>query len=703
MAETEGKATAQEPTEPAKETLFDEQADGDNQASAASGGERSRALDDSLSMFGARTSGVSVVGATVQIGTIIGRDGILAADDRDRPIVNLITDRAVVELGRVYVAPTGFAELGVPVGRTGLVLFGTRPRWGNTATATRLLDGVKAIYELRFAGALADLPVDQLPAGSGFILDATEARALNALRPQNLADLEERLRDAGSRLVVVTDADRAAEHGSRPVWRALATPPDAYELTVRHLEDRLASREQGEELLDQAEVTEQLRAMTPGAFDVHRLVELAADLAEVARGRGTLAEAVERFEARADQAVEQWFDSDELAEPHRKALVLALAVLNGMSFDAVSRAATLLERIWQAAEPGAAPGSRRPREPRGVRLKAARARLTHEWRSTRFGAAELEIASFWDNGYPERLLRHYWHEHDYDRDVLLEWLRQVADDVEVAVNVRAAGAVGFLATFAFDTVRRDVIAPWAGSGKGDERELAVAALAMPARRAETVARTIRLVADWASRDAQAPRMAAVRALGGSVGAVLDPGPDKLLARLAHGAEGRVATALGDSIGELLAAAEPDRQLTLVSLLASWSDEPRRGRQAAGVLGFLQAAWTQWQREGDGPAWPLLLRLADRDRSMSAEVATLWRRALVAPGADHGVRVVLRSWAFAAERDPELRRAFVELFMAVPRTERQANLLRHHAERLRTAKPATPDTARRLLEALTKAS
>ncbi|HEU4347696.1 MAG TPA: hypothetical protein VFR35_07900, partial [Actinoplanes sp.] len=561
--------------------------------------------------------------------------------------------------------------------------------------------GVKAIYQLRFAGALADLPVDKLPAGSGFVLEATETRVLIALRPQNLADLSERLREAGSRLVVVTDAERAAEHGSRPVWRALGAPPDAYELTLRHLADRLGSREQGAELLDRAEVAAQLKDMAPGTFDVHRLVELAADLAESARGRGVLADAIERFEARADQAVEQWFDSDELAEPHRKALVLALAVLNGMSHDAVSRAATLLEQHWRAQEPAAAPGTRRRREPRRERLKAARARLTHETRGTRYGAATLEIASFWDPGYPERLLRHYWLEHDYDRDLLLEWLREVADDVEVAVGIRAAGAIGLLATFAFDTVRRDVIVPWAGSGKGDERELAVAALAMPARTAGTAARTMRLVADWASRDAEAQRTAAVRALGGSVGAVLDPGPDALLAKLAVGADGRLATAIGDSIGELLAAAAPDRQHTLLSLLNDWSAEGRRGRQAAGVLGFLQVGWTQWEREGDGQAWPLLLWLADRDTAMAAIVANLWGRSLIARGADNGVRVVLRSWALAAEREPEMRRAFVELFTAVPETQRQADLLRIHAEKLRTGRPASPDTARKLLDALTK--
>nr|MBA2695201.1 hypothetical protein [Actinomycetota bacterium] len=81
------------------------------------------------------------------------------------------------------------------------------------------------------------------------------------------------------------------------------------------------------------------------------------------------------------------------------------------------------------------------------------------------------------------------------------------------------------------------------------------------------------------------------------------------------------------------------------------------------------------------------------------VAGLWSRALVAPGADNGVRVVLGSWADAAQRDPELRPAFVRLFAEAARTPRQAALLSRHADRLRTRKPAAPDIARKLLDAL----
>lgn len=688
-AKTDAKAEAKK----AAKSDFDEHMDGEGENI----GDRQRAFHDVLTMYGSRTSGVVVVGDGVQIGNIVGGDSF-HADEKSGPVLNAVAARTVSETARVYVEPTGFDAIAEVITKHRFVLLGTCPRWGNTATAIHLLTRAKAIYELRYAGHLSELPVDQMPHGAGFILDAADARTLATLRPQNLADLEDRLRDADVRLVVITDAGLAAEHGARPVWRAVAAPPDAYELTLRHLDHRLGSREQAMELIDQAGVAAELKDMAAGAFDVHRLAELASDLAEAARGYGTLADATERFAARADHAVEEWFD-EQLTDGRDRAFVLALAVLNGMSFDAVSRAANLLIRQWPSEAPPGMSGARRAS--RRERLRVARARITMESRPTRYGSATLEIASFADATYPQRILRHYWHEHDYDRDLLLDWLREVAEDVELAVAIRAAGAVGYLGTFAFDTVRRDVIVPWMGSGKGNERELAVAALAMPARTPGTAARTVRLVADWAGRDGESARITAARALGTSVGAVLDPGPDALLAQLAEGADGHLATALGDSVGELVAAAEHDRRMELLGLLDSWSAEGRKGRQTAGVLGFLWAAWTQWTETEDGPSWPLLLRLAERDVAAAAVIARLWARSLVAAGADSGVRVALRSWAQAAERDPGQRGAFVRLFSAVPATQRQADLLKHHAENLRTRKPASPDTARKLLDALAK--
>jgi len=553
---------------------------------------------------------------------------------------------------------------------------------------------------------LAALPVEELPVGCGYLLDAADGRVLATMRLQHLEALEDRLAAAGSRLVVVTDVDRAAAHSGRAMWRALAAPPSAYEVVLRRLQCQLGSADSAGELVAETGLVEELRATTGDTFDIHRLADLASDLMEVAQGNCLLDEVVNRFANQATRAVEQWID-DQVTNRADRAMVLSLAVLHGMPFDAVSRWATDLERRWMAEEPVGSAGAPGVRRNRRSRLAAARARVTTETRRTRYGPAPLEIASFVDGSYPQRVLHHYWHEYDFDRELILDWLRAIAEDVEMRVATRAAIAVGYLGTLAFDTVRRNVIVPWVGSGRGNEREVAVAALALPARSPDTAARAIRLVGEWSWRTGSAARMTAARALGDSVGPVLRDGPDAALTRLAKGADGRLATALGDSIAELMVDADLPRQAELLGLLDAWSTEGRNGRQLAGVLGFLQVAWTLWARV-DETSWPTLLWLAECGRDRPDEepahrvreiVAGLWSRALVAPGADNGVRVVLGSWADAAQRDPELRPAFVRLFAEAARTPRQAALLSRHADRLRTRKPAAPDIARKLLDAL----
>ena len=569
-----------------------------------------------------------------------------------------------------------------------------------------MLGSFATVHRLRFDGPLATLPIDGLPRGCGFVMDIRDRAGLAAVHLHDVERLERLIEEAGSKLVVIVDAELRTQHGSRPVWRQIAAPPSARDVVLAHLRRRIGSVVQAGALIDQAGLDGAFNEVDAAAFDIIRLVELASDLAEVADGRGTVEDAVARFADRATLAVEQWFD--DVVELGDRAMVLALAVLDGMPYDAVSRWAINLERRWTVEDPsGSGAGAAGRRRSRRVRLAAARARLrTETWR-TRYGPAQLETAAFLDGSYAQRILRHYWHEHDYDRELVLDWLREIGDDVEGRVAVRAALAVGHLATFAFDTVRRDVIVPWAGSSAGDERELAAVALALPARDPGTAGRAVRLVAEWSWRKGGAARITAARALGTSVGPVLNGGPDAGLTRLAKGADGRLSTALGDSIAELMGDAELPRQVELLALLNGWSTEGRNGRQLAGVLAFLEVAWTL-STTLEGRSWPTLLWLAERgsaadsspvERQAQELITELWGRVIIAPGADNGVRTVLGSWADAAQRDSELRLPFVRLLADAATTPRQAHLLQRHADRWRTRKPAAPDIARKLLDAL----
>src|SRR5690349_7664068 len=122
------------PAEPAKEapknaakSHFDDQAAGGNREDATTGDERNRALNDVLSMYGARKSKVTVDGTTVNIGTLVGGDAYRFPDAVEVSVADwdAVGDRVITELQRLYVEPPGFAGLGEPISRHRMILLGT--------------------------------------------------------------------------------------------------------------------------------------------------------------------------------------------------------------------------------------------------------------------------------------------------------------------------------------------------------------------------------------------------------------------------------------------------------------------------------------------------------------------------------------------------------------------------------------------------
>ncbi|MFC0002845.1 hypothetical protein [Micromonospora siamensis] len=662
-----------------------------------------------LGTYGIRTSAIVITGdGHTFSGPMAAGDSITGGGGRADMVANILPAWLVAEVAQVYVPPGGYDEIRRAADRQSLLLLRSCRRWGATATAIELLRDLERVHDLLFAGDLATLPVESLPEGCGFILDRVTARQV-ALRAQDLPVLSERLAKRRSRLVVVLDDQaRIADPAVERATRRIAAPPAAVELLASHLTVLLGSAARAESLLADPEVAAELTAVGPDSFDAAQLVELARDLAEVDRHELTVADALTRFRDLSQRDVDTWYDGIETLD--QRALVLSLAALPSMTYDAVARAASRLEQAWRAEDGGAGTPPPRDRRPRAVRLRGARARIGREVRYTRYGPAEVEVPSFLDGSYPEHILRYAWQEHDYDRDLLLRWLRAVADDVEGNVGIRAAMSIGYLSRWAFDPIRRDIVTSWAGSGHGGERERAVAALHVAARYPETAVRVIRMVLDWCERGRGGPlRRTAARALGSSVGLVLADGPDEHLAELARDDDPTLHVAIGDSIAELMLEADPERQIELLGLLDDWSGERQSGRQSAGVLGFLEVAASTWRTEttpDDKVRWPLLLWLssvgATTDPALAPirpVIARLWGRALVGRGTDHAVHRVLRGWAGSAERWPELRPHLIHLLLEAAVTERQLGLLAGHARRWRHPEPLAPDVAARLLDVL----
>lgn len=128
---------------------FDDPEDTD---AARMSADRRHTVAEALAMFGTRTSGVVIVGDRLEFnGPVTGGDHS-AGGGRAAPHLEAVTARTLAQLAEVYVEPSDFGRAGEPFANDHRVLLlGTRARWGNTTTAIRLLDGLPAIYQLRFA------------------------------------------------------------------------------------------------------------------------------------------------------------------------------------------------------------------------------------------------------------------------------------------------------------------------------------------------------------------------------------------------------------------------------------------------------------------------------------------------------------------------------------------------------------------------
>ncbi len=677
--------------------------------------------------LGVQQSGVYITAnSAVFHAAVVG--GNYAGTAAARPLLEQIARTTISEIDACFVQPDGFGALHAALTERRLIVLRAHRRWGRTTLAIRLLSstGVEKVHELRTDAPLVDLRSEDIPRGGGVLVDGLSAVQAAELRFMDLQRICDWLIAARSFAVLVVDS---TAHLSDPaVGRTvleLTAPPKAREVVLRHLKSALPGRRDDEiqEMIDVPRIAELLLNVPAQAYDVQQLTQLAGDVVELNRGAITLDEVLTRYKLRSNLEIGDWFkDLSEAAV----ATALAVAALQGMPFESISSAARRLEDAYLDKYGDRA--GRRPRQTRTERLNAARTALTTTIQRTRYGSVPTQVAAFLDESLPPLVLDHVWYEYDSDRDLLLDWLRQIAQDPSPSVRTRAAMALGYLACHDFDMIWREVIVGWAASGDHDQRERAVAALAIPARHHRTQQLVLNLVADWAARSNWRLRIAAVRALGTAVGPLVPGGPDAPLAELAKDAGAATAIAIGDSFAELMLDADEQRVTALLDTLLGWSGEPIRDRQQAGAIAFLEVADTLWRSiprttdddstdidsagvdrndngsvVGDEVWWPSLLAWADATHGSTAvreKVVGLWGRALVIPKVGVVVARTMRRWAIAAETDARLRDSFADLFADIANTgPRQASIVRYQARSWRGDDGDAPDTGSGLLNLL----
>lgn len=287
-----------------------------------------------------------------------------------------------------------------------------------------------------------------------------------------------------------------------------------------------------------------------------------------------------------------------------------------------------------------------------------------------------------------------WEEQPTIREPLMDWLDGLAHGPET--RIRAAHAVGLLATFDFAAVDERFLRPWSRSQAFLDQRLAAWVLEAAAREPaleQRVRRHLRELADATYGEI----MVAIRAHGSHLGTADLADSLSVFETASRRLSRGTADAIATSVSFLFSA---DTAMEIIGALADWTrSEHGRSRVTAAVV-FLRLAALRPR-----PGRPDLTELAGQD-GFAGRVVHLWRHALMlrvaaAPGrerpaAPEAWRLFAR-WMAASEDAPALR-PVIERVIAGGGAEagRLRAAYRLHARLLLHRGTITPPAYRKLL-------
>jgi hypothetical protein len=556
---------------------------------------------------------------------------------------------------------------------------------GRSTMAIRLLQTVETtvIYNLDphidLEKMAEQLTHGRMTRGAGFLLCLPEKSAqLNAYL---FNSLEAALKAADARLVITMAQDSPlGDNGLHQYEMNLPSAPPLREILRRHL---------GHWLDDEARA-----AVTLADPDVAGLIaetldregttcQVTADLARIVSRAGDPVDALKiksmLLRRHADE-FDTWFDN--LDDLELWSFAIALAVLDGLPLEDVADAASRLrERLSNGGAVVLAPDRtlrvddlhHNPfRTSPGQLWRMLQARVIDTKVRTDTGYVPATTVSYSDSSYSARIVARAWKGYRIQGH-LLGWLGELVVASSEQVRVRAGVAVGVLATFGFDYVRRRLLLGWAASGTPQRHE-AVADVLQVASRSAALRPAIDAFVEALYRSGVVgARCTAALALGNRLGHADFAAPVRSLERLIAVDDQDVRRSVGMAFANLLVQEGETITPVLYDVLQRGLLDSRR--VAGAQLIFLRVAKTVTTEvpgdQGDPIRWPTLLLLAQEYDHLRRPLSLLWARMLAGGDYIYYAETVLRSWASDAESDPSVRRAFARLVRAVADVDRWA--------------------------------
>lgn len=629
----------------------------------------------------ARSGGSYFAGETHVGRDVVGRDqqtsGASSREDRNA-MAGQVAEVHLKKIRSVYEPTSEYHEARRVLASKHVVVLQGRQHSGKWTTALRLLSDSdsSAVAEINPDIDLDDLVGFEFERGRGYVVDAFRPESAVRLTGFVLNRLSGMLEARSSYVVLTVDARVSLSKDTFAEYLvAWTTIPDRTTLLDRHLSWYLSQAETSvdrHKLIDSEAVRELLEThLAPG--DIDRLAEL---LAQTARGEISEEEALRRFDVHAQQEVEEWFAKHtDLGDC---AFMIAAAVLNGASYQAMASEADRLRALLEPlepVEPGKEPdGTRVFATTRTQRLKDVGARIESGYEITEFGLNVVELVQLNNPAVQPAVLRHVWHEHDVVRGPLLAWLRGLGGHRSFEVRIRAAAAVGKLAEYDFGQLRTEVLVPWATDERDLVRESAADALGVPAWGSDVAPQVFGLLHHWSTLENNFHlRWTAAAAYGGYAGLRFPEVALHDLHRILAGEDLRLLNVCSRSILSLFEVGNYAWDLygLVLDALDTWSTKNGSSVFAASclivALRLARDARLEPLRH-PGQVWPTLLWLIDGGGEEREKASALLRRALDVKETRAAALEVVHAWVTRADSTPTVASALESLLLELAQGE-----------------------------------
>lgn len=537
-------------------------------------------------------------------------------------------------LAECFVPSRSQQRLASLVEREGMVfLCGPEATGRATAALAALIDWVRStghgcadqgeerIGIIRGVGGRGSLP--ELRHGHAYLLDDTHDEWIREI--DHLRDLVVKVE---GRLVVLVSRRRI----NSPGRTANHQPPPAVEVFHRWLE--YEGRVAGINPQLPVEVAEEITETLNGENSPQRAVEHACEVAQGLKDRRSSEAILEELPKRLTDQIRARLGQDQPIVG--RCFMAGVAVLHDLPEFTVSVAALKLAdhiyETWHIKEEKRTPPIWEQLD-KWLEYAGATAH-----RAARAGGGRVVRLN--RRNAPAATIHVLWEDHPTIREPLMRWLGELGEHPDSAVQIKAAHAVGKLATLDFDTIRTRFLTPWTGSRKFGDHRLAALALEAAAQDPDMVLEVHKHLRALAASERYGARAVAIQAYGSSIGVEAIGEALQVLRRISITFAIRCNQDAARSIAYLYSVRTAS---TIVRQLASWVEAGPQGGRYTAALAFTRLAVP----DGGAPGRPALSELG-----MDDELVLLWRNALmlriVPPGAERSRPAVPDAWAVLGE-------------------------------------------------------